>query len=240
MKLYERSRLLLEPLLPPLLKQVRYGLRELIKNAPSRPTILDVGGRKSPYTIGLPANIIVIDLPRESEVQKHLNLGLNGNVISQIQERRSNIEKVLLGDMTCSGLPDASFDFVVSVEVIEHVEQDELFVSEIARVLKPGGAFLLTTPNGDFVKNTNPDHKRHYQRAQLKQLLDKHFTESKVEYAIAGGRYRKMGLKPWSVRHPVITALSIFGNTVNHVQSAKSEIGSQATGTFHLIGVAKK
>ncbi len=47
------------------------------------------------------------------------------------------------------GLPfeDASFDLVYSIEVIEHVESHHRFIAEAARVLKPGGWFVLTTPN---------------------------------------------------------------------------------------------
>ena len=40
-----------------------------------------------------------------------------------------------------------SYDAVVSTEVIEHVESHRRFVSEAARVLKPGGVLVLTTPN---------------------------------------------------------------------------------------------
>jgi SAM-dependent methyltransferase len=41
----------------------------------------------------------------------------------------------------------ASFDFALSSEVIEHMLQPEAMLTEIQRVLKPGGYVLLTTPN---------------------------------------------------------------------------------------------
>lgn len=44
-------------------------------------------------------------------------------------------------------LPDASVDCVVMQEVIEHLEGAALAVKEINRVLKPGGAFIVTTPH---------------------------------------------------------------------------------------------
>jgi Methylase involved in ubiquinone/menaquinone biosynthesis len=241
MKIYETGRLLAEPFLPPLYRQARSRLRELIKiSGLDSPRLLDVGGRKSPYTIGLPARITVIDLPRHSELQRHLNLGIDDVVLEQIKRRRSNIEKVVLGDMTRSGLPDEHFDLVVAVEVLEHVEEDDLFVSEVARVLKPGGFFLMTTPNGDWVSNTNPDHKRHYRKARLTELLEKYFAEVSVEYAIAGGHYRKMGLKPWSLHHPLRTVSSIFGNVVNSFQSSGEAIKKRARHTRHLFAVARK
>lgn len=42
---------------------------------------------------------------------------------------------------------DGSFDLVYSTEVIEHVESHRTFITEAARVLRPGGWFVLSTPN---------------------------------------------------------------------------------------------
>lgn len=42
---------------------------------------------------------------------------------------------------------DASFDRVVSVEGIEHLEAPRAFVRELARVLRPGGRLIISTPN---------------------------------------------------------------------------------------------
>lgn len=49
----------------------------------------------------------------------------------------------------CAPLPfaDASFDALVSLEGIEHFENQAAFLRECARVLKPGGLMVLTTPN---------------------------------------------------------------------------------------------
>lgn len=43
---------------------------------------------------------------------------------------------------------DETFDYILCSEVIEHMEQDPMFMmSEINRVMKPGGVLVLTTPN---------------------------------------------------------------------------------------------
>lgn len=239
-KLYEVARRGLEPFLPPLYKQVRVRLLDEISKLPGLPSVLDVGGRKSPYTIGVPASITIIDLPRSTELQSALNLGINESIAERLKSRRSNIDRLILGDMTNSGLESESFDLVISVEVLEHVEDDKKFVSEVSRVLKPGGHFIMTTPNGDFVENRNPDHKRHYKKKQLSELLERHFDSVETEYAIAGGRYRKVGLKPWSLNRPVQTVSSAFGNVVNSFQSSRNDIKDRAIGTHHLVAVAKK
>ncbi len=42
---------------------------------------------------------------------------------------------------------DDSFDSVVSIEVVEHIEHQANYFSEIFRILKPGGRVIFSTPN---------------------------------------------------------------------------------------------
>lgn len=72
-----------------------------------------------------------------------------------------------------------SFDYVVSFQVIEHIEQDMEFVREVARVLRPGGKFIVTTPNAPMSLTRNPWHVREYNVDELRSLLECNF--SKVE-----------------------------------------------------------
>jgi len=237
MKPFELGYLVAEPLLPPLWGHVR---RELLRRAPRGARILDVGGRKSHYTVGVRGSVTISDLPRTTALQEELHLGINDDIVAQLRRRRSNVETVVYDDMTKTALPAASFDVVVAVEVLEHVEEDDLFVQNVYRVLKPGGWFLMTTPNCDFVENRNPDHKRHYRRAELFGLLRRHFDAASVRYAIPGGRWRKMGLRPWSLRAPVQTLLSMTGNVVNRRQCQAPTVHERAAGTYHLIADARR
>lgn len=240
MKPFELTYLSLMGFLPPLQRTIRERLLEIARGHDQPPEILDVGGRKSHYTIGVPARITLSDLPRESEVQKDLNLGITGNIIEKTQARRSNIERIVLDDMTQSKFPDASFDCVVAVEVLEHVAEDAAFVENVRRVLRPGGVFLMSTPNGDCVPNHNADHKRHYKREDLRSLLASNFESVDVIYAIAGTRFRSWGLKSWSPRHPLRTMQSMVGNVINGWESAAPELRQQANGPRHLIACARR
>lgn len=58
------------------------------------------------------------------------------------------------------GFGDESFDFVITFQVIEHIDDDAAFVREIARVLRPGGRLILTTPNAPMSLTRNPWHVR--------------------------------------------------------------------------------
>jgi SAM-dependent methyltransferase len=44
-------------------------------------------------------------------------------------------------------LPDAAYDMVFFTEVIEHITFPQIMISEFARILKPGGRLVITTPN---------------------------------------------------------------------------------------------
>jgi SAM-dependent methyltransferase len=57
--------------------------------------------------------------------------------------------KVAVADLNREPLPypDASFDLVTCTEVIEHLEHFRFALREINRVLRPGGVFVVSTPN---------------------------------------------------------------------------------------------
>ncbi len=238
---FEIAYRLAEPFLPPLYRTVRRELVDFARSSKmSKVDILDVGGRKSHYTIGVPGQITVTELPRQSSIQADLNLGLTDAMIGATLLRRTNVEAIVYDDMTKSQLPDKSFDCVVAVEVLEHVEHDRDFLHNVHRVLRPDGMFLMTTPNGD----SNPvphnrDHKRHYTREALSALLRAFFADVEVEYAVVGGRARTLGLRSWSSRHPMRTVASMAANVVNGIQSSRPDVRSLAFGTKHLVATAR-
>jgi hypothetical protein len=91
---------------------------------------------------------------------------------------------------------------------------------------------VLSTPNGDYVRNTNPDHKRHYRRDQLRGLLADSGFEASVEYCVLGTRtFYSLGQRPRSLRRPFSTAASLIGNYVARMQESIAHVADQPEGT---------
>ena len=77
-------------------------------------------------------------------------------------------------------IEDNSFDTIVTFQVIEHINNDNLFVEEIYRILRPGGKALITTPNIEMTLTRNPWHIREYTSKQLRDLCKKYFSSVEV------------------------------------------------------------
>ena len=75
--------------------------------------------------------------------------------------------KFINGHLPPLPFSDAMFDSIVSFQVIEHIENDVLFLKEIHRVLKQGGVALITTPNRLQSLSRNPWHVREYTSEEL-------------------------------------------------------------------------
>ena len=219
---------------------INKSIKQLVKEKGREVNLLDVGGRKSHHTIGIPVKVIVTDLLRQSEIQSDLNLGVNQDIVKQLKTRRSNIGGYIIDDMVHTCINKSTFDIVIAVEVLEHVEMDELFINNIYNILKPGGIFFMTTPNGNHVKNINPDHKRHYGREHLCSLLENRFKYVKVKYAIKESLSYFNSIKSWSIKNPVRTLLAMLGSIVNRRQSGGLNIISQSKRTRHLFAIAIK
>lgn len=88
---------------------------------------------------------------------------------------RSKLEFRQMNLPILTGIADNSFDFAVSFQVIEHIEDDVTFLKEIYRVLKPGGDLILTTPNRNTSLTRNPWHIREYIPTEMQAILEKTF-----------------------------------------------------------------
>ncbi|WP_186762799.1 class I SAM-dependent methyltransferase [Lentzea tibetensis] len=83
---------------------------------------------------------------------------------------------VLRGNLASLPLRDAGVDVVANLQVIEHLWDQEGFLAECFRVLRPGGRLIVTTPNRltfspGLDKPLNPFHTRELAPSELDSLL---------------------------------------------------------------------
>jgi SAM-dependent methyltransferase len=88
--------------------------------------------------------------------------------------KRYGIE-ALAGDVRALPFEDGTFDLVVSFETIEHVEEPERALGELARVAAPGGLVVVSTPNSRQYLVENEFHVREFDHAEFVALLEARF-----------------------------------------------------------------
>lgn len=83
-----------------------------------------------------------------------------------------------VGDLHALEFPNAAFEAVCSFETIEHVEDPEQMLAELARVLRPSGTLFLSTPNAPETTTTpaNPFHRVEWSAPDFERLLGARFA----------------------------------------------------------------
>lgn len=74
------------------------------------------------------------------------SLLITGVDISDCPPTLPFLNKYVQGEVTKTGLSSESFDYAISCEVLEHLEDPQKLVDEMFRLLRVGGKALLTTP----------------------------------------------------------------------------------------------
>jgi SAM-dependent methyltransferase len=159
---------------------------------PKADIILDIGGANgSLIEYGYPYNfqkLIITDLPPEDRIAELRSINL-------VTRWKSNPKVSILYNL--NDIEDDSIEFAWAGQLVEHIEKREFpkFLSDIYRVLKPGGSFCLDTPNSLMARIhtpylLHPEHKYEYNPAEMDDLLKKYFM---IE--------RRMGLIPMPISY---------------------------------------
>ena len=128
--------------------------------------------------------------------EKFLEINFNDGVKSKLDidklaleacKKNLNIETIWADFSLQIPLPTSSFNVVIAGEVIEHLPYPEITISEVSRILKPGGLFVGSVPNSYHLKNRlrvlkgrlidyDQTHLRAYNVMLLRQYLEKDFV----------------------------------------------------------------
>ena len=88
--------------------------------------------------------------------------------------------------------PNAHFDMILAIEILEHVPDAQAILNEVARILRPGGVLWATTPHGhgisarllkkDWSVITPPEHLQLFvKRGMQKMLHNAGFSQTRVQ-----------------------------------------------------------
>jgi len=114
--------------------------------------------------------------------------------------------------------PDGSFDLVYASEMIEHCADSRAVLSEISRLLKPGGMLVLSTPNSAFwpyrilallgqtpSEYQHPGHVRFFSKRSLLNTIES------AGFEIVSTSARHMYIVLGSFGDPFAPLLRLFG-----------------------------
>ncbi|HEX2695843.1 MAG TPA: class I SAM-dependent methyltransferase, partial [Acidobacteriota bacterium] len=94
-------------------------------------------------------------------------------------------DRTAFHDMDASRLefPDASFDKAMSLCVVEHLEDDELVMRNVARALKPGGLFVFSADSLSTPGITPDERARHQRKYAVKTFYTVDIVRDKLARA---------------------------------------------------------
>jgi SAM-dependent methyltransferase len=157
----------------------RLGVREGTR-------VLDMGcggGRHAFEAWRRGATVVALDYSEAElkEVRAVLGAMLDADEVPNAT-RRAGVGGAVNGDALRLPFPDATFDVVIASEVLEHLWDDTGAITELVRVLKPGGRMAVTVPTRwpervcwalDHRYHDTPGaHVRIYRQHELEQKLE--------------------------------------------------------------------
>lgn len=115
---------------------------------------------------------------RKAGARKSLGLDIDPRAIAYARARYTDCEFAEC-DATALSLPDESADVIVSFETLEHLRDQEQFLKECSRVLRPQGILVCSTPNTNVYRwwGVNPYHMRELTPKQFRKALESHLGQ---------------------------------------------------------------
>jgi O-antigen biosynthesis protein len=109
-----------------------------------------------------------------------LDIAENAVKHARMKYRSPNLH-FIVGSIMEMPLRNSRFDVIVCFEAIEHIADPEALLIGVKRLLKPGGLFLVSTPNKPEYKKTepsNPFHVKELDFEEFQAMLSRHFRRT--------------------------------------------------------------
>lgn len=152
-----------------------YGLLAPSLGTTERPWIADVGSGTGIVLARLPMPAVAVGF----EFDREALLLSRARGLTRLAQARAT---ALPADSGC-------FDAVLALDVIEHLDDDAGALAEMHRVLRPGGALVLSVPAHPFLWSPHDEvlhHRRRYTRSRLREVvLGAGFSLESLTYGFA-------------------------------------------------------
>ncbi|HEY4918264.1 MAG TPA: class I SAM-dependent methyltransferase [Solirubrobacteraceae bacterium] len=128
---------------------------------PAEPRILDAGCGSGRFMVEL------------AKLGAVTGVELSDTSVSLARERQ--LGEVVAGSVLEMPFPENSFDLAVSLDVIEHLDDDLAALRELRRAVAPGGALLVTVPAYQWLWSGHDEinhHHRRYTRRSLQRVAE--------------------------------------------------------------------
>jgi SAM-dependent methyltransferase len=142
--------------------------------------------------LDLPAGARILDAGCGSgrnmiELARHGTVtGVELSAPSVLKARERGCGEVIEGSVLEMPFADDSFDLAVSLDVIEHLEDDLAALRELRRTVSPGGALLVTVPAYQWLWSGHDEinhHHRRYTRRSLQRVAEQAgWTQARTTY----------------------------------------------------------
>ena len=136
---------------------VRGWLADAARGAGAESTLLDVGAGTGGMLESLPAH--------------YDSVGVEYHAAGAAYCAQRGV-RVVQGGLPHLPFADARFDYALSMDVFEHIEDDVAAMAEVHRVLRPGGRLITTVPALPWLWSRHDEALHHHRR-----YLRRHFIE---------------------------------------------------------------
>ncbi len=152
-------------------------------------------GRQEIYDIGGFDGIIAYELKKKRQKANITVVDIDKNGLQKAEDKGINI---INSSVLSLPIKDNSADWVLALDLIEHIKEDNLAIKEISRILKNGGKLILSTPKENGVvfpliskKNSEKINKGwgHVRRGYKLEKLENIFSKNDLQILIKTGYF---------------------------------------------------
>jgi len=129
---------------------------------------------------------------------------------------KKRVPKAKLMQLDARAIPfKEQIDTIGAFDVLEHIEEDEVVLSEIFKALNPGGTVIITVPQHRWLWSATDDFARHVRRYTAKELTEK---------ALSAGFTIKRSISFVSLLLPLMMISRLRRQKASSTQDLQSEL----------------